>query len=268
MEQTITLDAPGGPVVGTLALPPGPPAPAVLLLHGFTGRRDEHPVAGTGEGVFARTARLLADAGMASLRIDFRGSGDSPGDFADTTHEGQISDGLAALDWLGANPRVRGDRLSLIGWSMGGQAAAAVAGRSRRPRAVALWAPVARPRPTFAALLGEPMIERGLATGDRPLVLGLPWAPHLALKQGFFEGLVTQDPLGQIAAWPGPLFVAHGTRDAAVPVEAAALYRDAHPGGAELWITDMDHMFDADSGPQTLDRMVAATIAFLAGALL
>ncbi|MEM8741642.1 MAG: alpha/beta hydrolase, partial [Pseudomonadota bacterium] len=72
-EVTVRLDQAGTPVIGTLTTPAGPPAPAVLLLHGFTGTRDETPVQGTGEGVLERTARHLADAGFASLRIDFRG---------------------------------------------------------------------------------------------------------------------------------------------------------------------------------------------------
>nr|MCU0908012.1 hypothetical protein [Paracoccaceae bacterium] len=115
-EQVVTIDTPLGPVIGTLETPAGDPAPVVLLFHGFTGSRDELPVANTDEGVFARTARLLAEQGIASLRIDFRGSGESPGDFADTTFEGQVADGLAALAWVAANPAVDGDRLGVIGW--------------------------------------------------------------------------------------------------------------------------------------------------------
>ena len=96
-EETVTIDTALGPVIGTLETPAGEPAPVVLLFHGFTGNRDELPVATTEEGVFARTARLLAEQGIASLRAHERylaGLGDAfpdPGDllrgFAATTGE-------------------------------------------------------------------------------------------------------------------------------------------------------------------------------------
>lgn len=100
-EQTVQIATDRGNIVGTLATPDGPPAPVVLLLHTFTGMRDELPVAATGEGAFARTARALKKAGYASLRIDFLGSGDSDGAWEDTTISGQIADALEAVRWLG-----------------------------------------------------------------------------------------------------------------------------------------------------------------------
>ena len=165
-EETVRFPVEEQTVVGTLSLPDGPPAPVVLLFHGFTGTRDELPVAGTTEGVFSRTERLLREAGLASLRIDFRDSGESDGAFEFTTYERQVADGLAALDWLATEPRVAGHRTAIIGWSQGGLVAAGVAGRSGAPAALVLWAAVADPEPTFAGLLGEDAVEQGLALAD------------------------------------------------------------------------------------------------------
>ena len=89
IETLLNTSVAGQRLQGTLCLPQGGPAPCILMLHGFTGSRDEQVIAGAGEGVFSRTARRWAGRGMASLRIDFRGSsflgGGSDGDFADTT---------------------------------------------------------------------------------------------------------------------------------------------------------------------------------------
>jgi dipeptidyl aminopeptidase/acylaminoacyl peptidase len=262
-EEVIRFDSGGGEVVGTLSLPDGGPAPVVLLCHGFTGVRDELAVATTDEGVFSRTARALREAGYASLRIDFRGSGDSSGDFADTTFEGQITDGLAAVDWLAAEPRVKGTDLGIIGWSQGGLVASAVAGRSGAPKAVALWAAVATPEATFRGILGDAVVDAGLATGDTPLEITLPWGAVIGLKQGYFDQLRTVDPVQEIAAYKGPLFVAQGTLDTTVLPASADLLIAAHTGPQETFIAGMDHVFNAFTGPQTLDQMVAATIAFL-----
>jgi alpha/beta superfamily hydrolase len=262
-EEVVTIDTPLGPVIGTLETPAGDPAPVVLLFHGFTGTRDELAVTGTDEGVFSRTARLLAEQGIASLRIDFRGSGESPGDFADTTFEGQIADGLAALAWLQSNPAVDGERLAIIGWSQGGLVATGVAGRSGAPDAVALWAAVADPETTFGGILGADALAAGAATGDTPYAITLPWGAEIGLKQGFFDGLTTYDPLAELAAYTGPLLVAQGSLDTTVLPVSADLLLAAHEGEEVSWTAEMDHVFNAFTGPETLDKMVADTIAFL-----
>jgi uncharacterized protein len=262
-EEVITFDSPGGKVVGTLSLPDGDPAPIVLLFHGFTGTRDELPIATTTEGVFSRTARLLADAGYASLRIDFRGSGESDGEFADTTFEGQVADGLKAVELMTADPRVKGSDLAIIGWSQGGLVATAVAGRSGTPDAVALWAAVADPEESLGGILGAETMEKGMATGDTPLKITLPWGAEIALKQGYFEGVQTFDPLAEIASYKGPLFVAQGKLDTTVLPVAAEKLIAAHDGPEYLWMAEMDHVFNAFTGPQTLDEMVGETVDFL-----
>lgn len=262
-EAIITIPSPLGDIVGTLNTPEGAPAPVVLLFHGFTGVRDELPVATTEEGVFSRTARLLAAEGYASLRIDFRGSGDSPGAFSDTTFEGQIADGLAAVAAMTTDPHVNGQDLAIIGWSQGGLVASAVAGRSGVPDAVALWAAVANPSESLGGILGAETMSAGAVTGDAPLAIKLPWGAEIALKQGYFEGIRAMDPLAEIAAYEGPLFVAQGSIDTTVLPVAADAFIAAHDGPEELWVAEMDHVFNAFTGPATLDEMVGRTIGFL-----
>jgi uncharacterized protein len=261
-EERVTIPSQGKMMIGTLALPEGGPAPVVLLFHGFTGTRDELPIPGTKDGVFSRTARALAEAGYASLRVDFIGSGESDGEFADTTYEGQVADGLAALAFAQADARVKGDELRIIGWSQGGLVATAVAGRSDVPKAVALWAAVADPVSTFTAFLGPEVMAAGQATGDTPLVIKLPWGAETSLKQAYFEGVATFKPTEEIASYAGPLFVAQGTLDTVVPPASQEMLLAAHEGEEEAFTREMDHAFNVFTSPETLDEMVAATIGF------
>lgn len=258
----VSLDVAGTPVYGLLATPPGGPAPVMLLLHGFTGDRDELDIEGAGEGVFRRTARLLAEAGYASLRIDFRGSGESTEGFAfsETTFESQIADAQAALDWLASDARVLG-RPYLIGWGQGGLVAASVAGRGAEIEAMALWAAIADPQITFATLFGPKSLEQGVLSSE-PTTVALPWGAAHRLAQPFFEGILEADPLAEIARYDGPLFVAQGSEDATVDPAQAEMWLSAHDGEEEFWLREMDHAFDAYQGPERLDEMVAATVAF------
>ncbi|SLN28116.1 alpha/beta hydrolase family protein [Roseisalinus antarcticus] len=266
-EEDVTFFSAGQEVVGTLSLPDGPPAPVVLLLHGFTGSRDELLILSVDEGVFVRTARLLAEAGYASLRIDFRGSGESLKDltFADTTFEGQIADALAAFDYLTDLDSVQGDDIYLIGWSQGGLVATAAAGRTSLPDATALWAAVADPQITYAGILGEELMEAGYAAAPAdPVPTTLPWGLDIELKGAFFDQVATFDPLAEIAAYSGPLFVAQGTLDTTVMPVSAEMLIEAHEGPEELWTAEMDHVFNAFTTAETLDAMAAATVDFFA----
>ncbi|SDF07151.1 alpha/beta hydrolase family protein [Limimaricola pyoseonensis] len=263
LSDRVSIEVEGTEVFGTLALPPDGPAPVVLLLHGFTADRDELPIAESGEGVFRRTARLLAEAGYASLRIDFRGSGESTGgfDFAETTFESQVADARAALDWLAGEARVLDAPPFLIGWSQGGLVAATLAGRGAPVEATALWAAVADPQATYGRLFGTQALERGVLSAE-PSTVTLPWGAEVTLGRPFFEGVIAADPVAEIAAYDGPLFVAQGTEDATVdPAQAEALLA-AHEGREELWLREMDHSFNAFEGPEMIDEMVAATVAF------
>ena len=263
VQDLVTFEVDGQTVVGTLALPASlERPPVVLLLHGFTGSRDELPISGTDEGVFSRTAQVLAARGVASLRIDFRGSGQSDGEWADTTFTGQITDASAAIDWLAAEERVDGERIALLGWSQGGLVAAAAA--DDRVDTVALWAPVAHPLATFEPLLGAETIAAGLASGGAPVHVELPWGAEFDMKSGFFEELHSVSPLAEIADYSGPLLVIVGTRDTVVfpQPEEGQSYLDSHDGQEELLVLDTDHVWDAFTGPDMVDEMALWSLSW------
>ncbi|WP_457301991.1 alpha/beta hydrolase family protein, partial [Phyllobacterium sp. P5_D12] len=222
-EQIISFFVENMRVVGTLALPAQGHAPVVLMLHGFAGYRDE-------EGIFPRAAKALAAAGIASLRIDFRGAGDSEGSFADTTFSRQIDDGLKALRYLETDNRVDATRIGIIGDSQGGLVATIVASRSGIPKALALWSAVANPPATFESLFGKGLVSAGLQSGQTGVdVVGV----HL--RQPYFEDIYRIHPLVEIARYKGQLFAAEGSRDVVVGNDSAQRYIAAHGGVGDLW---------------------------------
>jgi len=264
-ESVVIFEVEGDNVVGTLALPEtGTPPPVALLLHGFSGNRDELPVTDTEEGVFQRTARLLAERGIASLRIDFRGSGDSDGAWEDTTFTRQITDAMAAIDLLAGHEAVDGDRIGLVGWSQGGLVAAAAAQHPSVASTV-LWAPAATPAANFTFLLGPETITEGLAAGDEIVTAELPWGATTNLRGGFFEELFVVNPVAEIAAYDGPLLVIVGSRDTVVfpQPQSGAQFLRYHDGPEELLLLDTDHVWDAFTGPDMVDQMAFWTGAWL-----
>jgi pimeloyl-ACP methyl ester carboxylesterase len=270
-EETVTFEVDGMKVVGTLNTPDGfDDPPAILLLHGFTGSRDELEIPAVGEGIFERAAAAWAGEGIASLRIDYRFNGDSDGEFADSTMEAHVADGLAALDWLAASGRVDTGRLASVGWSMGGAVGATVAARTDHELdAVALWAPGVNMAASITMMLGTEMMKAGLTSGAVGVLAPLPWGTEIELRQPFFDSLFELDPVAEIAGYDGPLFVAVGTNDDVVFPQPASgqILLDYHDGEDELFVRPMDHVFNAFEGVEQVDELVAATGAFVAGHL-
>ena len=105
---------------GMLHLPEDVPdrgAPAVLFLHGYTADRiGPHYL-------FVRASRSLAEAGIASLRFDFAGSGESEGRFRDASLVTELADARVALDFLCRQRGIDPDRIATGGGSSGGTVA-------------------------------------------------------------------------------------------------------------------------------------------------
>ena len=261
-EQLVEIDRDGVSMVGTLELPDGEPAPVALLLHGFNGTRNELPVHDTDEGVFERTARRLAEAGYASLWIDFTGSGESGGDWSETTFQGQTADALAALEWLRNSQMVDGSSVALLGWSQGGLVAAHVAAVESDIRSVTLWAPVDNPMLTYAELLGvETIREAQSLSPDTPITRPLPWGGETTLNASFFQAMPVTSTTAAISKYAGPLQVIVGENDTVVFSQPASglMLPDYHDGEENLAVFDTDHIFEVFNTSSILDDKIIST---------
>jgi len=267
-QKDISFQVDGQKVVGTLELPEGAAKPAViLLLHGFKGSRNELQIPSLKVGIYARAADAWAAKGLASLRIDFRGGGDSDGSFEDTTISGQVKDALAAVEFLQTEKSIDRTRIALVGWSQGGAVAATVAGRTKRLlRAIALWNPLVSPAGSIEAVFGAEVVRAGLASGGQSITVKLPWGTEVALRTAYFEDLFTIDPVAELAKYPGPIFVAVGTKDTIIypQPQSGQLLLTYHKGPGELWVRPMDHVFNVFEETKTVDELIEATGAFMA----
>lgn len=269
VEEIVGIDRDGLNMVGTLAMPEGAegPVPIVLLFHGFMGERDELPIVGleAPEGMYTRTARALAGQGIASLRIDFIGSGESDGDFADTTFTSQINDGIAALDYIESLDNIDASRIGVLGLSMGGMIASVVAARDDRVDTAVLWSAPASPVYDTPMMLGNANFAAGLEGG---VTVTLP-SGEVTLNQPFFDDHFNVDPVAEISRYAGPLMVVAGLRDTdgVVPMPyMARLFLNYHDGPEALVEADGDHFLNAldpADGAATLDDVITWSLAWL-----
>lgn len=217
-------------MVGMLHLPEGTgPFPAVAIYHGFTGTKVEP------HRIFVKMARALVAEGIAAVRFDFRGSGDSEGDFADMTVSGEIADGIRVLDFLEEQSKIDAARFGVLGLSMGGAVAASVAGKDKRVKSLALWAAVAR----FDLFESEPELL------NQARELGYVDLGGHVLNYAFYEDARVQDPLKRLSKFEGPALIVHGDEDPTVPISHADLYYNTVLGKKEKFVVPgADHTFN------------------------
>ena len=213
--------------------------PGVLLCHGFTGNRIESHF------LFVKMARALEVQGMAVLRFDFRGSGESQGQFEDMTLSQEISDAKVAFDFLARRRQVNSNRLGILGLSMGGCVAGCLLGLEPRIKSVALWSTPAHIKDLFISNISKFEPEE-LARYKRR---GYTEFGAFVIGKAFLQDLNNIDPLAGIAKSTAPILIVHGTEDQTVSLsESEALYRKAKARGVrteKYIVKGADHTFNA-----------------------
>ncbi|MDX3662943.1 alpha/beta hydrolase [Streptomyces sp. ID05-26A] len=220
----------GQALAGRLELPAGDITATAVFAHCFTCGKDSVAA--------SRISRRLAERGVAVLRFDFTGLGQSDGDFANTTFTSNVDDLVCAAthlrDTIGA-PSV------LIGHSLGGAAVLAAAHQIPEVRAVVT---IGAPFDTSHVehLLG-PSREKIETDGVAEVLLaGRPFR----ISNGFLRDINQQNQTACIAGLGRALLVMHSPQDDTVGVDNARLVFDSarHPksfvslDGADHLLTD------------------------------
>jgi len=121
-DVTFKNEKAGITLAGTYTVPADKgPFPAVVLLTG-SGPEDRNETI-LGHQPFAVLADYLTRHGIAVLRFDDRGVGQSGGTQRGMTSADYTTDAQTALTWLRAQPGIRRDKVGLVGHSEGGTAA-------------------------------------------------------------------------------------------------------------------------------------------------
>lgn len=204
------------------------PVPGVVFFHGFTGDRMES------HWMFVKCSRALADAGIASLRFDFYGSGESDGTFREATLPGEVSDARAAVDFFRKQKGIDSGRVGLCGLSMGGAVAASIAAWARA-RALVLWSALAH-----TAVLRE-LAERN----TRPLPNRLREYNGHEVSTRFLRNIEKNRPLVAIRSCTSPTLIIHPEKDEHLPLDHAEDFFQASGAAIKekIIIPGADHVF-------------------------
>lgn len=216
----VVLDSAGSRLRGHLARPVGAGRFGLVLCHGFpAGARG---AASSAESYPDLADRLAAEAGWVVLTFNFRGTGDSEGEFS---LGGWLADLRVAIDHLIDAEGV--DGVWLAGFSTGGALAICAAAEDERVAGVATMAAPA----DFDGWADDP--ERFLAYArEVGVIRSSSFPPDFEAWARELRETRASSAIGKIP--PRPLLLVHGSEDDTVPVLDARQLADAADGTVEL----------------------------------
>lgn len=211
--ETLTISGDGPDLAADLYLPE--PAsgrvPAVITASGFGGVK---------EMLVPSFARALANAGIATLVIDYAGFGASAGEPRQLVDpKRQIADMRRSLTFLAARPEVDAARLGVWGCSMCGAHTLVIAGTDPRVRAAVSLIPFvkapSKPNPRVVLAVAVDAVKRALggkagmiASSGAPGELAcmntdgaLAWITEVSRTAPLFRNEVTLSSLLKVASY-------------------------------------------------------------------
>lgn len=195
-------------LAGTLDEPDGPAWHTVLMLHGGgkTSTRSR----------YREWQDFLADQGIASLAVDFRGCGGSDGEFPEGSLANREKDALAAVRFLNTFSGITPGHVSVIAGSMGGHVAGMLTRHCPDLSSLVLFC---------AAAYGKPLET-------------LPLGPEFTAAIRVPGSWQSTDLFSILDAYHHPVFVIYGSRDPVIPEEIRTLYRKRAEQNGEFHVID------------------------------
>ena len=219
----------GEKLAGLLELPErmGDVSSFALFAHCFTCGKDI--------AAASRISRALATRGIAVLRFDFTGLGNSDGDFANTNFSSNIEDLILAAKALEENYRAP---QILIGHSLGGAAVLGAAAKLDSVKAVVtIGAPATA---QHVAHLFKEKADQIQQQGEAVVALG---AREFSIKKQFLDDIDQYSSTEKIRDLDAALLVFHSPVDTIVSIdEAASIYQAARHPKSFISLDQADHL--------------------------
>ncbi len=198
-------------------------------------------------------SRALHQGGIAVLRFDFTGLGDSEGEFADTNFTSNVADLEAAAAFLETHHQAPA---LLVGHSLGGAAVIHVA--DRLPSVKAIVTIGAPHDPAHVNHLFDGDAQQIAKEGEASVSIG---GRSFKVKQQFLEDIKAHSQEEKIKRLNRALLILHSPQDLTVPIEnAAKIYLEAKHPKSFVTLDGADHLMSRKEDSQYAGQMIATWV--------
>jgi alpha/beta superfamily hydrolase len=239
MQKAVEIKSGDQILRGALHIPDGEnkKTPIVIIYHGFCGNKMGPHF------MFVKLCRNLEALGIASIRFDFSGSGESDGEFIDMTLGTEIAEANNILDYVENLKFVDKSKIGILGFSMGGAIASVIAGdRKDEINTLCLWSPAGN---MDKIILSDTYVGDKL---DDFLKNGNFDVEGLLLGKNFIEDIKDIKIYDRAACYEKESIIIHGNQDEVVPLAASKKYLEIYGEKSKLNIIDgANHIYEKNS---------------------
>jgi pimeloyl-ACP methyl ester carboxylesterase len=240
IEKTDVLIATGEVRLRGDLLSPSPGVPLVVLCHGIPLSKPDPSDPG-----YALLGMQLAEKGLAALFVNFRGCGESTGDFY---LGGWYEDLCAVMDF--AHEKCAFPRVYLMGFSAGGALAIKYAALNGGVDRVATFAAPARFTTVFPRSNLLMLIE---AARDVGIIKDVNFPPS---PDWFYADIEANDAMDYVARVRAPLLIVHGEEDELIPLShGKELFQAAEEPKQFVALPKGEHRLRRD--PRTIETFLS-----------
>ncbi len=242
-EKVSFLNSDGQELSARLELPSDQaPHSYAIFAHCFTCNKNLSAV--------RNIARAMNEKGIAVLRFDFTGLGESEGEFEETNFSSNVTDLLCASSFLSENYKAPS---LLIGHSLGGAAVIFAAEKLENVIAVAtIGAPSA---PQHVQHLFQSGLEEIAENGKAEVAIG---GRPFTIKKDFIDDLETKTMELTLKNLRKPFLVIHSPQDETVGIQnARELYQYAHHPKSFISIDNADHLLSRKEDSVYVGNVIA-----------
>lgn len=214
----------------------------VVMFHGFTGNKTEH------NGHFRHLARKLASQGVASLRMDYHGNGESDGEFYDFSFNDALDDAIRMIDYAKKVENIK--EVYILGFSMGGAIASLVANDKNCDKLVLI-----------SAAANMPILASNKMDSWRKLDNGNVYLNGFELSPKFAEELKNKDMYYNTINYNKDVLIIQAKNDMAVPYLYGVKYAVRYKNSRLHLIKESGHGYDS---LENANELYSKIIDFLA----
>ncbi len=249
--EKVSIDGAKGKLAAIIQKPKvnkGDKVSMAIICHGFTSSKDR--------SLIHLIADSLQQKGIASIRFDFNGHGESDGKLEEMTVLNELEDARRVVAYCLTLPWVKD--VSIVGHSQGGVVASMIGGElGSGIRCLALCAPAAVLRDD--ALRGQ-LMDAHYDAGNLPDYVDIHGGKN-RIGKAYFESAQTLPIYETASRYEGPALIVHGSADRVVPYTYGERYKQVLKDAELVLMPGVDHSF---TGEQAAERCAGTVASFMA----
>ncbi len=228
--------------------------PCVVMCHGTGSSKDE-----AGDQ-YKDLADLLAEKGVASIRFDFAGCGESSDSGINQTFMAEVADTVKAYEFAVSHEKIDCDRMGIIGYSQGGRVMAMfLDSHHDKIKAAVSWSGACHNGEGVFSSWFDMFYSQAVEKSFAAIPLG--WRNDLILPLAWFDEIRQTNPMDALKKYKGELLVMAGDADILVPMPHCEEIAATNEKAELIVYEGADHNFNVMTEDKSISMDLLETTA-------